>query len=135
MTLTHRLPTKLLVAALAFAATLAVLALAGSRSSRRPSLAPQPDYVPATSQSTDARIASLQRAVRAQPNEVTGYASLAQAYLQKVRETGDASYYSRAGAVLKSALRIDPRSPEATVVAGTLALARHDFAGALQLGR
>ncbi|HEX4718599.1 MAG TPA: tetratricopeptide repeat protein [Thermoleophilaceae bacterium] len=135
MTLTRRLPIKLLVAALAFAATLAVLAVAGSRQSSAPSLAPPPAFVPATSQSTDARIASLQAQVRARPNDPRGYASLAQAYLQKVRETGDASFYTRAGAVLKTALRLDPRSPDAVVVAGTLALARHDFAGALRLGK
>jgi tetratricopeptide (TPR) repeat protein len=135
MTLTQRFPTKLLVAAIAFAATVAVLTLAGSRHSNSPSLAAQPDYVPATSQSTDARIRSLQSAVKAQPSEPRGYAELAQAYLQKVRETGDASFYTRAGAVLKTALRLDPRSADATVVAGTLALARHDFTGALELGR
>jgi tetratricopeptide (TPR) repeat protein len=94
-----------------------------------------PDFVPATSQSTDARIASLQAAVKAQPKDPRGYASLAQAYLQKVRETGDASYYTRADGVLGTALRLDPRSPDAVVVAGSLALARHDFAGALRLGR
>jgi tetratricopeptide (TPR) repeat protein len=135
MTLTQRFPTKLLVAALAFAATLAALTLAESHRSSGPSLAAEPAYVPATSQSTDARIASLQAAVRAQPKDPRGYASLAQAYLQKVRETGDASFYTRADGVLKTALRLDPRSPDAAVVAGTLALARHDFAGALELGR
>jgi tetratricopeptide (TPR) repeat protein len=134
MTLTHRIPTKLLAAALAFAATLLALSLAGSRGSH-PRAAAEPDYVPATSQSTDARIASLQAAVKAQPRRARGYAALAQAYLQKVRETGDASYYKRAGAVLETALRLNPRSADATVVAGTLALARHDFRGALALGR
>jgi tetratricopeptide (TPR) repeat protein len=135
MTLTKRFPTKLLVAALAFAATLAVLAIVSSRQTSAPSLALQPAFVPATSQSTDARIASLQAAVKAQPKDPRGYASLAQAYLQKVRETGDASFYTRADAVLKTALRLDPRSADAVVVAGTLALARHDFAGALTLAR
>lgn len=134
MTLTQRFPTKLLVVAVAFAATLAVLMLGASR---RPDVSPTagPAFVPATSQSTDARIASLQAAAKAQPEDPRAYASLAQAYLQKVRETGDASFYGRADAVLASALRLDPRSAEATVVAGTLALARHDFHGALELGR
>src|SRR6478735_4072793 len=116
MTLSHRLPTKLLVAALAFAATFAVLTLAGARHSSAPTAASETAFVPATSQSTDARIRSLQAAVRAAPKNPSGYAQLAQAYLQKVRETGDASFYGRAGAVLKTALRLDPRSPEATVV-------------------
>src|SRR3954452_12737466 len=104
MTLAQRFPTKLVAAALAFAATLAVLALAGSHRSSAPPLASQPAFVPATSQSTDARIASLQSLVRAQPEDPRGYASLAQAYLQKVRETGDASFYTRADAVLRTAL-------------------------------
>src|SRR3954470_20358164 len=135
MTLTQRFPTKLLVAGLAFAATLAVLALAVNRRPDAAPAAPGPAFIPATSQSTDARIASLQAAVKAQPKDPRGYASLAQAYLQKVRETGDASFYTRADGVLRTALRLDPRSPDAVLVAGTLALARHDFAGALTLAR
>src|SRR5437763_2206324 len=134
MTLTHRLPTKLLVAALAFAATFAVLVIASNRNSGAPAASREPAFVPATSQSTDARIASLQAMVKAAPKNPQGYAELAQAYLQKVRETGDASFYTRAGAVLKTALRLNPRSPEAVLVAGTLALARHDFSGGLALG-
>src|SRR3954453_14845996 len=136
MNLTQRFPTKLLVVAiLAFAGTLVALTLAGSRHSNASRAGAAPAFVPATSQSTDARIASLQATVKADPKDPRGYAELAQGYLQKVRETGDASFYTRAGAVLKTARRLDPRSPDATVVAGTLALARHDFAGALQLGR
>src|SRR3954451_2962025 len=124
-----------LAATVAFAAALAIFSIAGAGGSgaRRP--ASEPAYVPATSQSTDARIASLQTTVRSAPKNPTGYAELAQAYLQKVRETGDASFYTRADGVLKSSLRLSPRSPEATVVAGSLALARHDFSGALSLGR
>src|SRR5204863_8223339 len=126
-----RLPHTFLIIAVVFTAMLVVL----SRGHQTPRIANEPSFVPATAQSTDARIASLQAIVRANPRDPRGYPELAQAYLQKVRETGDASFYTRAGAVLKTALRLDPRSPDATVVAGTLALARHDFAGALVLGR
>src|SRR3954465_13812871 len=122
MTLTQRFPTKLLVAALAFATTLAALMLAGSRHPATAPGAAAPAFVPATSQSTDARIASLQATVKAAPKDPRGYASLAQAYLQKVRESGDASFYTRADSVLHSAQRLDPRSIDATVVSGTLAL-------------
>src|SRR3954471_10702101 len=135
MTLTNHLPMKLLTAVLAFAAALAVFTIAMTRGNSAPPLAHEPAFVPATSQSTNARIASLQATVRAQPKDPRSYAALAQAYLQKVRETGDASFYTRADAVLASALRLDPRSPDAVVVAGTLALARHDFAGGLALGQ
>src|SRR5947209_6160989 len=135
MTLTHRLPTKLLVAALAFAAAFAVMAIAAQRHATAPAASQEPAFVLATSQSTDARIASLQTMVRAAPTNPQGYAELAQAYLQKVRESGDASFYTRAGGVLQTALRLNPRSVEAVTVSGTLALARHDFAGALKIGR
>jgi tetratricopeptide (TPR) repeat protein len=135
MTLTRHFPTKLLVAALAFAATLVVLMLGTRGPGGAPSVASAPAFVPATSQSTDARIRSLQATVRAAPRDARGYAELAQAYMQKVRETGDASFYARAGAVLKTALQLNPRSADAVVVAGTLALARHDFAGGLVLAQ
>ena len=123
-----------LAATLAFAAALAIFTIAGAGGSGATRSAAEPAFVPATSQSTDARIAALQSMVKAAPRNPQGYAELAQAYLQKVRETGDASFYTRADGVLKAGQRLDPRSPSATVVAGTLALARHDFAGALSLG-
>ena len=46
--------------------------------------------------STDQRIALLQRAARAGVADPPAYASLGDAYLQKARDTGDPSYYSRA---------------------------------------
>src|SRR4051812_30588374 len=113
MTLTQRFPTKLLVAAIAFAATIAVLMLGVNRGTNPAPPVAAPAFVPATSQSTDARVASLQATVKAAPKDPRGYASLAQAYLQKVRETGDASFYTRADAVLQTALRLNPRSPDA----------------------
>jgi tetratricopeptide (TPR) repeat protein len=124
-----------LSALVAFAAALAIFMIAGAGGTPAPRSTTGPAFVPATSQSTDARIASLQTMVKAAPNSPVGYADLAQAYLQKVRETGDASFYSRADGVLGTALKLNPRSPDATLVAGTLALARHDFSGALALGR
>src|SRR3954470_6505905 len=50
--------------------------------------------------------------------------------LQRVRETGDASYYVRAEGVLRGA----PRTPAVLTTLGTLALARHDFKGGLEYG-
>ena len=113
MTLTSRLPHKLLVAALAFAATFAIFSIAGRHGGQALPPASSPAFVPATSQSTDARIASLQATVRAAPRNPTGYAELGQAYLQKVRETGDASFYARADGVLATAFKLAPKSVEA----------------------
>jgi tetratricopeptide (TPR) repeat protein len=58
-------------------------------------------------------------------------ALLADTYLQRLRETGDASYYTRAQHVLDGA----ERTPAVLVSLGTLALARHDFRGGLADGR
>jgi len=123
--------SRVLAGALAFAATFAILAIVGRHGDQPvPAASSSPAFVPATSQSTDTRIASLQAAVKADPSDLRGYPALAQAYLQKVRETGDASFYSRADGVLAKA----GHGADATVVAGELALARHDFRGALALG-
>ena len=114
-----------------FAVALAVFMLVnrGSRAHDTVSDADSPAAL--VGASTDTRIKSFQALVRAHPKDSRGYGLLADAYLQKVRETGDASYYTRAGAVLHTALRLNPRDPAALTGASTLALARHDFRGGL----
>jgi tetratricopeptide (TPR) repeat protein len=130
MTLTR---TSFLVIPLAFLATLLVLTLlrgaslpsrAGGGSLAAP-LRPDAD--------TDAQIARLQSAVRA--GQLNQSAALAAAYLQKVRETGDASFYTRADGVLRQALARRPNDAYAVVQAATLAAARHDFSRALSLAQ
>jgi tetratricopeptide (TPR) repeat protein len=68
------------------------------------------------------------------PARAPGYASLGDAHLQKARETGDPTYYSRADRSFAAALRRDPRSIDAVVGAGTLAGLRHDFGEQLRRG-
>jgi len=79
-------------------------------------------------------ITRLQRQIRETPTDVDGYAVLGEAYLQRVRETGDPVYYRKAEAVLAAALKRDPRHVETLIGAGALALARHDFRAALAIG-
>ena len=55
--------------------------------------------------------------------------------MQRLRETGDPGLYARADMAFAEALERDPRSLEATVGAGTLALSRHDFRAALEHGQ
>ena len=55
---------------------------------------------------------------------------IADRYLQRVRETGDASYYVRAEGVLRGVRR----TPAVLTSLGTLALARHDFKAGLVYG-
>jgi tetratricopeptide (TPR) repeat protein len=84
--------------------------------------------------STNVRIKNFQLLVRTHPNDSRGYGLLGDAYMQKVRETGDASYYTRAQAVYARALRLNPRDPAAVTGMGALALARHDFRAGLRYG-
>jgi pentatricopeptide repeat protein len=132
----HRLlprPFVLLGVLLAFAATLAVLALrdgGGSPASGTPSPAAVLEGVGRPAAGTDADIGRLQAAVRSgAPLE----AELAGAYLQKARETGDPSFYSRADGVLREALGRGPQDPDELTQAATLASGRHDFREALRL--
>jgi tetratricopeptide (TPR) repeat protein len=131
-----RLPLKLAAAALTFAALFVALrSIDGSPGPAAPGtvgIAARDGALPGAT--TDERLAALQEQVRTAPSDPEGYAALGAAYLQKVRESGDPSYYSRAEGVLRQALRIDPRNFNATSALGTLALARPDFAGALALG-
>jgi len=88
--------------------------------------------VPRAAASTDADVRRLQAELRAAPDDPRRQVALAGGYLQEARETGDPGFYSRAERLLRAA---GPRAPGAAVGLGTLALARHDFAGALTLAR
>src|SRR5205823_1283821 len=61
-------------------------------------------------------------------------AGLSTAYLVRARETADPAYYSKADALLESAITASPDDPDAVLAAGTLALTRHDFTAALSFG-
>jgi tetratricopeptide (TPR) repeat protein len=113
----------LAVVALAFGIGLAVLLTEGGGAAA-PSAVARPVLT-----GTSADIPKLQSAVTKSPDEEGLRASLAAAYLQRVRDTGDPSYYTRAEGVLRN-----PKTPEGLATAGELALARHDFSGALKLG-
>jgi len=132
---TQRLLRPAIIVAATLVASLAAFAvLAGGRpQSGPPSQADLP--VPRPGEPTDSRIARLQRIAVAAPRDASIAAQLGAAYLQKVRETGDPSYYARAQTVLDAALRASPRSPDALAGAATLALARHDFRAGLAAGR
>ncbi|HEX2126584.1 MAG TPA: tetratricopeptide repeat protein [Thermoleophilaceae bacterium] len=123
---------KLLAPLVAFACTLAVLvSLGGSAELDSPGRAAGVNVEIPPDASTDERIAILQRAVR---DGAGAYAVLGDAYLQKAREGGDPSYYSRAERSFDAALRRDARDVDALLGAGTLAGLRHDFGEQLRLG-
>ena len=87
-----------------------------------------------TSASTDKQIDALQDQLRAHPNDWQSYSQLGLAYLQKARETGDPTYYQRTEESLEKALSFQPDDYASISAKGALALARHDFASALEWG-
>jgi tetratricopeptide (TPR) repeat protein len=125
--------------ALTFAALWAALTLFNGSSS--PSGPPALDSRAAVREgtlpgaTTDQRIEALQAGVRSAPADPEGYGELGLTYLQKVRETGDPSFYPKAEGVFREALARDPENFTATNGLGSLALARHDFHDALELGQ
>ena len=92
------------------------------------------DYRQTAVTSTDNLIGSLQRQIRENPKDFDAHIELAGAYLQKVRETGDPTLYTKTEDLLDRARKLQPQSPELFATRGTLALARHDFAAALGYG-
>ena len=136
MTRTLSLRTPFIAAAVSFAAMLAVLfAVTGAgrdpvASTAAHRLAATPD-APRPDATTAQRIAALQATVRAQPTRADGYTLLAGAYRQKVRETGDATYYAKADGLVARALRLAPGDPAALTERAALDASRHDFRGAL----
>ncbi|TMD16579.1 MAG: tetratricopeptide repeat protein [Chloroflexi bacterium] len=80
-------------------------------------------------------IAQTQAKLKTHPNDWQAVDLLAGAYLQKVREVGDPSYYPKVETLLNRALAHDASDAEATTLIGTLALARHQFMAALDWGR
>ena len=87
-----------------------------------------------TNAPTDELIRDLQEQLRANPNDWQSYSQLGLAYLQKARETGDPSYYQKTEEALDKALAMQPSDYASISAKGALALARHDFAAALEWG-
>jgi tetratricopeptide (TPR) repeat protein len=85
--------------------------------------------------SADRRLAELQGQLQTNPDDWFAYGQLGAAYLQKARETGDPTYYQKAEEALQKTLEHEPADYAAITAMGELALARHDFAGALEWGQ
>lgn len=78
-------------------------------------------------------IAFWEGRVRTDPADFTAYNRLAQAYVQRARETGDVSDYSRADAAVEASLRSVPQGNlTALALRASLQNVKHDFAGAAE---
>jgi tetratricopeptide (TPR) repeat protein len=135
---------RLLIAGTAAALVAAVLALGGVLD-RTPPAASASDALPTAvvqelakgfaAGNTAAEIAGLQGELRVDPRNVKALDTLGLAYEQRVRETGDATYYGKAEGILRESLALAPHDLVATAGLGQLALSRHRFREALALGR
>jgi tetratricopeptide (TPR) repeat protein len=82
--------------------------------------------------SSQEMVAQLQVRLQLNPEDTHAYAQLGRALLQQVRETGDLALYTRAGHLFDEALARDSKQLDALIGKGVLALALHDFQGALE---
>ncbi len=83
---------------------------------------------------SDLAVGNAASATRESPESPEAFTRLGSALLEQVRVTGDPSAYARAETAFDRALALDADDPAALIGRGTLALARHEFADALELG-
>ncbi len=134
MTLNRPLKTKLVVPLAVFTATLAAIVLLNRSSAPSASSSSGGAALVSPGASTDVQIAAFERDLADRPGEAELYAALGNAFLQKVRETGDAAFYARAQTAFGQGLKRDPRDAGSLTGMGALALARHHFNGGLRYG-
>ncbi len=80
---------------------------------------------------TSRQIEAAQKLIDKNPKMPNGYNSLAVAYIQSARETGDFSLNSKAETAVNRALEIEPENPDAQKLKISLMLTFHRFAEAL----
>ena len=81
----------------------------------------------AAAETTDQRIAALQTQAEAKSGDLQLKTRLAAAFLQKLRETGDAGYLRRAAALTDSVLESDPGFTAAKRLKAQVAMNLHEF--------
>jgi tetratricopeptide (TPR) repeat protein len=84
---------------------------------------------------TETLVRQLTDELRESPKNARGYTLLGLAYQQRARETGNPVFYSKSEQALRRSVELEPRNAETTSALGSLALARHEFGEAYELGR
>jgi tetratricopeptide (TPR) repeat protein len=84
--------------------------------------------------SADQLVSKALVVANAHPDDPEAQAQLGFAFLQAARETADPSAYGRAEVAFKAALALDPANVDALIGEGSLALSRHQFGSALEIG-
>lgn len=80
-------------------------------------------------------VTALQRHLKTQPRDATGWATLGAAYVEQARTSGDPTRYPQAEAAFERSLKLRAADGNDAALAGqaALAAARHDFGRALTL--
>ena len=124
----------LLVGCLAIPTALGLLALGGVLGGSGGAPADRSGAVAAPAAPTDALAATIARAqqrLREVPGDWRTWAELGSVYLEWARVSADPTYYPKAEGATQRSLSLRPAdNPDALVVLGALANARHDFAAA-----
>jgi tetratricopeptide (TPR) repeat protein len=132
-TFTHLLPTvsskRRPLMFLAVAALTLLISLATRAVHER--FTPKPNQPAAVELGSQEGINQVEAQLQRSPDDAESYALLGQGLLQQVRETGDVTLYARADQAFSEALKRDPQLLDGLVGRGILALAMHDFKGAL----
>jgi tetratricopeptide (TPR) repeat protein len=125
-------PAKRIAMVCATAAALGlVLVLAGGVVGARGQRPETPEAVVLTGDLLADQIARAQDRLAQVPGDWRSWAGLAVLYLERSRTTGDPTWYSKAEGAVQQSFEVRPTgNPEASVAAGALANARHDFAAA-----
>ena len=136
--------TRILIGTMAAVTAAAVVLLGGVLREAGPAAGDAAGPAPVSSEralsgfslgDTAATVRRLQQDVGESSSDQRSLALLGLAYLQRARETGDASYYGRADGVLRRARKLDGRDPVALSGLASLASSRHDFSASLRLAR
>src|SRR4051812_7526970 len=113
------------------AAAVAVLALVRFATADAGNAAPPHRPRPSTPAQ---QVAALEARTEVRPRDPRVWRDLAGAYLARGAETFDPTFYDLTDRALRKAEALAPHDPETTVLEGSLALSRHQFADALALG-
>lgn len=89
----------------------------------------------AFAQSTDDRIAALEKALKDSPQSAKAQAGLAAAFIQKLRETTDFAYLNRASALVGRMLAADPKNYDGLRLEAEIETHRHNFPAAAGIAR
>jgi tetratricopeptide (TPR) repeat protein len=90
---------------------------------------------PSTATPAQQKIAWVEAAIKAHPDHSQPYNDLAVAYVQRVRETADSSYYGQAETVLQKSFEITPDNLEGQKARLMILLGRGEFGKALGLAK